>query len=311
MLENKQDEFFAIKGKKGSVTIETTAISVKELRDKNEEGKIQLENYQREYVYNEKKFAKASKVIETILFGKVLPAIIFKIHDKNGAYEIIDGQQRVTSILKFIANEFPLNLANNDDAYMLNGFYYKDLSSTIKSLILNYKLTSMKVVTSNPDIVAEIFLDLNYQPVAVTTNEITTSISYGEISRNAKRFSKIGSGGKFTETPMFWYLFGHQTKYKKDGSFLIPAKDKGGSISLEVFKTMLSFIDKTIVLNKDQNWIRKQMLKSKESDLKTFGLDKFENLTRVIKYAHDEVELNLLFIKFKEQLALNFNNNKD
>jgi hypothetical protein len=283
MFTNPQDEFFKVKGQKGSINVSTVMRSVKEFRDLDENGKLRLDYYQREYVYNSKKFEKASKVIETVLFGKVLPAIIFRENDDNGSLEIIDGQQRVTSLLKFINNEYPLNFKESDDGSMLNGLMFKDFNPELKSLILNYKLTGIKVVTENQEIVAELFLDLNYQPIAVTSNEITTSIVYGSIAKKAKELSKANSTGRLVDFPQLWYIFGHQTKYRKDGSFTVPAKDKGGSISLEVLKTMLSFIDKsTITLEKDRNWIRKKLIKSKMSDLSDYGLDRFEEMTQLI-----------------------------
>jgi len=168
MQNARLDPFFSVKGKKGSITVETIVLTVKQLRDLYENNQLNLEFYQREYVYNTKKFEKASKVLETVMFGKVLPAIVFRTNPKNDDYEIIDGQQRVMSLLKFIANEFLLNFKNSDDAFMLKGFMFKDLNSELKSLILNYEITAMKVHTEVPEIVTEIFLDLNYQPIAVT-----------------------------------------------------------------------------------------------------------------------------------------------
>jgi len=121
---------------------------------------------------------------------------------------------------------------------------------------------------------------------------MTTSISYGNIVKKAKELSKVGSG-KFVYNPEIWKLFGHQTRYKKDGSFTIPAKDKGGSISVEVLKTMLSFVDKEIVLNKDRNWIRKQLIKSKDNNLSNYGLDNFKEIsTHICKIFEDEILSN-------------------
>ena len=280
-MNNPQDEFFLAKGKKGPVTVETVLLSVKTLRDMYENNKLNLEYYQREYVYNAKRFEKASKVLETVMFGKVLPAIVFRANPNTDSSEIIDGQQRVISLLKFVANEFSLNFKDSDDAFMLKGFMFKDLNSDLKSLILNYELTAMKVHTEVPEIVTEIFLDLNYQPVAVTLNEMTTSVSYGNIVKKAKELSKVGSG-RFVDKQEIWKLFGHQTKYRKDGSFIVPAKDKGGSISMEVLKTMLSFVDKRIALDKDRNWIRKQLIKSRDNDLSDYNLDNFENISSYI-----------------------------
>lgn len=57
------------------------------------------------------------------------------------------------SILKFVANEFSLNFKDSDDASMLKGFMFKDLDGELKSLILNYEITAMKVHTEVPETV--------------------------------------------------------------------------------------------------------------------------------------------------------------
>jgi uncharacterized protein with ParB-like and HNH nuclease domain len=205
---NPQEEFLIAKGKKSPITKETESMRIKEIRDKFEDEKLTLENYQREYIYGEKKFLKASKVIETILFGNILPAVVYFRND-NEQFEIVDGQQRLVSIIKYISNEYPLNFDETDDAFMLKGYYFKDLKQELKSLVLNYALTLIKITTDDSKRVTDVFLDLNYQPVPVTQNEIAISIFYGSIAKEAKRLSKSGAG-KFVDFPVIWQLFGHQ-----------------------------------------------------------------------------------------------------
>jgi len=125
-------------------------------------------------------------VIETVLFGKILPSVIFRINPENENIEIIDGQQRITSLIKFMENEFALNFEENDSAYMLNGLKFKNLSSDLKKIIWDYKIPMIKVLVENEKTVTEIFLDLNYQPIPVSNNEILISLSYGKIAKEAK-----------------------------------------------------------------------------------------------------------------------------
>jgi hypothetical protein len=164
---------------------------------------------------------------------------------------------------------------------MLKGFYYRDLQQELKTSILNYGLTFIKIITDDSKRVTDVFLDLNYQPTPVTKNEIAISINYGSIAKEAKRLSKTGAG-KFVDFPISWELFGHQKAYKKDGSFTIQSKDKGGSLSFEVFKNMASFVEKRIVINKNRNWIKKQVIESGEEKLSEFGLDKYLDISKLI-----------------------------
>jgi hypothetical protein len=289
MLGNVQEEFLEFKKSKGKISVDTTTFSIRELRDKHEKGEVVIEKYQREYLYSSNKYEKASKVIETILFNKILPPIVITKKDlKNSSsdgqnLEIIDGQQRVISIIKFISNEFCLNFDKDDSGYLLNGLYFKDLNPTLKMTILTYRITVMQLIVENQNIIPEIFIDLNYQPIPVTESELELAIQYGEISKTAKTYSKIGDSGKLVMFRQFWDIFGHQTKYKKDGSFNFQEKDRSGSIALEVLKTMLSFIDKKVVLNKNTAWVRDKLLNSKNKSLSDFKLDQFATITSSLK----------------------------
>jgi hypothetical protein len=278
--QNIENLFFAEKGKKGAITVETTSISVNEIFEYFNQNKISLDYYQREYVYDAKNYEKASKVIETILFGKVLPAIVYRNNEGTGRFEIIDGQQRTLSIIKFIQNEFALNFKHYDDAHMLNGLKFKDFSPELKKLILHYRLTAMRIVTTVPEIVTEIFLDLNFQPVAVTEDEISTSVVFGDISKKARELTTYRDTTKINFVT--WALFGHQNKYTANDKFRILTKDKRGTISIAVLRTMLTFIDKEIILEQDSEWIKSQLVKSKDKELKEFELDKFENFSNYI-----------------------------
>ena len=67
--------------------------------------------YQRNYVYGDGK--KDVAVIESILKGYPLGLIYFNVSGTNtkgeDVYEILDGQQRVTSIGRFVTNKFSIN----------------------------------------------------------------------------------------------------------------------------------------------------------------------------------------------------------
>lgn len=69
-------------------------------------GKLVIQpEYQRNYLYAESKMEEA--VIQSVLKGYPLGLIYF---NKVGTdrYEILDGQQRVTSLGRFLTDKFPL-----------------------------------------------------------------------------------------------------------------------------------------------------------------------------------------------------------
>ncbi len=93
--------------------------------------------YQRNYLYAEQKMEEA--VIKSVLKGYPLGLIYFnKVKDDEsepGAFEILDGQQRVTSLGRFVTEKFALTDENNMPQY------YSNMSEDLKEKFDNSKLT--------------------------------------------------------------------------------------------------------------------------------------------------------------------------
>ncbi len=77
------------------------------LEAKYKKGKIDLQpEYQREYVWSQRP-ELPSRLIESLLLDIPIPPIYFaEMPDKR--LEVIDGQQRLTTLMKFVNNEFVL-----------------------------------------------------------------------------------------------------------------------------------------------------------------------------------------------------------
>src|ERR671938_380795 len=60
--------------------------------------------YQREYIWDD---AKASRLIESLLLNVPIPVCYFAEND-DGTWEVIDGLQRVQSIVRFLRGECDL-----------------------------------------------------------------------------------------------------------------------------------------------------------------------------------------------------------
>ena len=82
--------------------MDLTLAQLKEMYDSND---IETNpEYQRNYVYDEK---RASSLVESILIGIPIPAV-YLCEEKDGVYSVIDGQQRITSFVKYLKNEYAL-----------------------------------------------------------------------------------------------------------------------------------------------------------------------------------------------------------
>ncbi|MBO6261911.1 MAG: DUF262 domain-containing protein [Bacilli bacterium] len=138
-------------------------------------GKLNLSpEYQRDYVYT---LEQASKLIESALMNIPLP-IIYLCEEGNGTYSVIDGQQRITSFLKFKHNEFPLTkLSVYED---LNGKYYKDLSDADQDKIDNTALMSIIIEADSAESKFDIFERLNKGAVTLKEQELRNCVFRGE-----------------------------------------------------------------------------------------------------------------------------------
>ena len=87
-----------------------------------------------------------SRLIESILLELPIPQI-FVIEREDGVFELIDGLQRVSSVIQFInpmiLNLEPLILQECDLVHELNGFFFEDLPLRLK---LRLKRSSINTV---------------------------------------------------------------------------------------------------------------------------------------------------------------------
>ncbi|MCX6075246.1 MAG: DUF262 domain-containing protein [Campylobacterales bacterium] len=90
--------------------------------------------YQREFTWDEK---RSSKLIESILLGLPIP-FIFVAENGDGAWEIVDGSQRVRAIHAFIENS--LVLTGLESLTNANGITFNDLESSRKGKFLDTAL---------------------------------------------------------------------------------------------------------------------------------------------------------------------------
>lgn len=94
------------------------------------EGEIYIPKYQREMRWTKEDM---SLFIESVLLRIPIPPLFF--YENNGRLEVIDGSQRIRSIISFISEDFPLCGLEKLD--ILNGFYMNDLPDATKRKFLN------------------------------------------------------------------------------------------------------------------------------------------------------------------------------
>jgi hypothetical protein len=141
-------------------------------------GKLNIRpKYQREFVYKEK---QRNAVIETI--RKDFPLnVMYWVKNKDGTYEVMDGQQRTISFCEYIAGSFSFNFQ-----------FFENLEKDEKEQILNYKLMVYFCEGEDKEKL-DWFEIINIAGEKLTDQELRNAIYTGTWLTDAKRhFSKTG-----------------------------------------------------------------------------------------------------------------------
>lgn len=133
--------------------------------------------YQRYFVWKE---LQQSKFIESILLGIPVPTI-FISENQNSTFEVVDGQQRLTTIKKFWNND--LRLKGLSTLTEFNGVIFSDLDETTKNLLENTRTMSVVSILkdSSPEIKFDIFQRINEGAIKLSPQELRNVIYRGPI----------------------------------------------------------------------------------------------------------------------------------
>ena len=152
------------------VTSEIRDWTISSLREKKEKGQLVLQpHFQREYVW-ELKPELPSRLIESVLLKIPIPPIYFG-KAPEGHLEVIDGQQRLTTLMRFVANEFSLRMLHSMSS--LNGKFFKDLTTQQQERILDEPIRTIVIdAADNTELRYEIFERLNRGSMPLNEQEI-------------------------------------------------------------------------------------------------------------------------------------------
>ncbi|MEY4903818.1 MAG: hypothetical protein RLZZ292_1633 [Bacteroidota bacterium] len=140
-----------IRAKKKEVDFDTKDFTIEFIVKKYESGEIYIPDYQRDFVWDDK---RKSKFIESILLGLPIPSMFLAdvsgIDEKEGDLEIVDGSQRIRTLDAFVKNKFRLN--DLEILSEVNTKYYKDFPTSRQKRFLNHSLKTLVLSeTTDPD----------------------------------------------------------------------------------------------------------------------------------------------------------------
>ena len=140
-------------------------------------GKLTIQpEYQRNYIYADGK--KDVAVIDSIIKGYPLGLIYF-VKTAEDKYEVLDGQQRITSFGRFYTEKFPIT-DNNDIPH-----YFSGLAENIKKKIRETKLT-IYICEGEESEIKEWFETINIAGIPLNEQELANAIHSGPFITKAK-----------------------------------------------------------------------------------------------------------------------------
>ena len=180
------------------LSISTEGRSIANIVDWVLKEKIIIPNYQRNYVWDK---SKKSFFIDSLLLGFPIPSIILFMN-KDKKYELIDGKQRVLTMLKYInpkiekINGEPLDTVILNKSSKFNKKRFIDLSSDEQEDFKD-NLLSLTIFKFNETNVSEfrktkyeIFKRINTGSDKLTHQEIRNALFEGKELEMIKEFSR-------------------------------------------------------------------------------------------------------------------------
>ncbi len=194
-------------------------------------GKLTIQpEYQRNYIYSSDGGKKEIAVIESILKGYPIGLIYFnKVNEEK--LEVLDGQQRITSIGRFLTDKFAIKDQNGMEQY------FTGIAADKQAEILETKLTIYECEGTESEI-KEWFKTINIAGVPLNEQELLNAVYSGTLvtlgkeefsnsqNANIQKWSAYVSGSanrqEFLERALDWVSKGNigdymsRHRYNKD-----------------------------------------------------------------------------------------------
>ncbi|MQY42847.1 DUF262 domain-containing protein [Epibacterium sp. SM1969] len=148
------------------------------LMDQIENSDIILRpSFQRGYVWSN---AMASKLIESVMLNVPIPPCYLS-QNEDFELDVIDGQQRLESIHRFMDNQFALS--SLAIAKEFNGFRFHKLPTKIQRQIKTHTIRCVMITNkSHPDVKFDIFERLNSNTSTLNAQELRNCLYRGDFN---------------------------------------------------------------------------------------------------------------------------------
>lgn len=153
--------------------------SINDFVEWNERGEIQLQpKFQRNSVWKE---SARSYLMDTIIRGKPIPKFFIRQNidprTRKTVREVVDGQQRLRTIYKFLDDGFKISKTHNPE---FGGKYFSELPDEAQKSLLQYELAVDLLLDASDEDVLDIFSRLNSYSVNLNQQELLHAKFFGE-----------------------------------------------------------------------------------------------------------------------------------
>jgi len=162
----------------------------------HENGELDLApKFQRRSVWSPR---AQSYLIDTIVRGKPIPKIFMRQEvnpkTRKTRREIVDGQQRIRTVLSYVADGFKISSVHNKE---LSTKFFSGLDDETKKDILSYEFTVDLLQNMEDSDIYDIFARLNTYSVTLNAQELRHSQHFGDfrtsVSNTSTEFSRFWS----------------------------------------------------------------------------------------------------------------------
>ncbi|MER7181736.1 DUF262 domain-containing protein [Streptomyces hyaluromycini] len=155
--------------------------TVAEFRSLDKSGELILQpEYQRQAVWPER--AKVS-LMETILLGYPIPEIYLSYEtspEGEQTASVVDGQQRLTSLLEFLNNKYPLEgLEDETLREKFEGKFFKELPDAVRQEFFQYRFPIRRLSNLADEFVRAVFARVNRVNMVLTEQELRNALLPG------------------------------------------------------------------------------------------------------------------------------------
>ena len=160
-------------------------LSLQTLKEQWDQGELVVPEMQREYVWD---IGRASRLIESLLLNIPVPPIYFA-ERPDSVLEVVDGHQRVGSIVSYLNNEFALSGLGILSEYLRLRFH--QLPEQEQRFLKSRSLRAVVIGRdSHPNMKFEVFERLNTGGIALNAQELRNSLYRGSLNKMLRRLAK-------------------------------------------------------------------------------------------------------------------------